>query len=227
MILAKDPVNQEDFDILISQGGSVSLGIMANGMWFADPKKLLFSLARYKFVAKMFEGRKLAVEIGCSDAFFAPIVAQSVEKLTVTDFDPAFIDQADKQKKRLNPKWHYNSFVHDILKAPLPGTYDVAFSLDVMEHIPKEKEDIYLQNIISALHETGELIIGMPSLESQAYASPSSKIGHVNCKSGLDLKKTVEKYFHSVFLFSINDEVVHTGFNKLAHYNLVLCAHLK
>ena len=56
------------------------------------------------------------------------------------------------------------------------------------------------------------LIIGTPSLESQAYASPPSKAGHINCKSGDELKALLSSYFHNVFLFSMNDEVVHTGF---------------
>jgi hypothetical protein len=67
----------------------------------------------------------------------------------------------------------------------------------------------------------------MPSLESQAHASPQSKAGHVNCKSGPELRKAMEKYFHSVFVFSMNDEVVHTGFYPMAHYLLALCTHPK
>ena len=67
------------------------------------------------------------------------------------------------------------------------------------------------------------MIVGMPSLESQKYASYKSKKGHINCKTGDDLKKTFEFFFHNVILFSMNDEVVHTGFNKMAHYLIVLC----
>ena len=63
----------------------------------------------------------------------------------------------------------------------------------------------------------------MPSLESQEYASPQSKAGHVNCKSGNDLKKTLEKHFKNVFVFSMNDEVIHTGYYPMAHYLLALC----
>ena len=33
----------------------------------------------------------------------------------------------------------------------------------------------------------------------------------------------LEKYFKNVFLFSMNDEVVHTGFSKMAHYLICLC----
>jgi len=65
--------------------------------------------------------------------------------------------------------------------------------------------------------------LGIPSIESQTYASPASKEGHINCKTGKDLKLFLEKYFHNVFSFSMNDEVVHTGFEKMAHYLFVIC----
>ena len=78
--------------------------------------------------------------------------------------------------------------------------------------------------ICQSLNTNGVFIAGMPSLESQKYASPQSKAGHVNCKSGLDFKKLLENHFHNVFLFSMNDEVVHTGFSPMAQYLLVLCA---
>jgi hypothetical protein len=62
-------------------------------------------------------------------------------------------------------------------------------------------------------------IFGMLSLESQPYASPQSKAGHVNCKTMLDFKKVMERHFHSVFMFSMNDETVHTGFHKMALFD--------
>jgi hypothetical protein len=71
--------------------------------------------------------------------------------------------------------------------------------------------------------ERGVAIIGMPSLESQPYASEQSRLGHVNCKSAPDLKALMEDFFHNVFMFSMNDEVVHTGFHKMAHYIFALC----
>ena len=59
----------------------------------------------------------------------------------------------------------------------------------------------------------------MPSLESQKYASKQSKEGHVNCKSGENLKKLLNKYFINNFVFSMNDEVVHTGFSDGSLFN--------
>ena len=80
-----------------------------------------------------------------------------------------------------------------------------------------------MRNIVDSLAAPGVLIVGLPSQESQLYASQGSKEGHVNCKTAPDLKALMQKYFHDVFIFSMNDEVVHTGFYKLAHYLFALC----
>jgi hypothetical protein len=70
-------------------------------------------------------------------------------------------------------------------------------------------------------------LIGTPSLESQAHASPISRAGHVNCKTAAQLAELCGEFFHSVFQFSMNDEVVHTGFPAMAHYLFALCADRK
>ncbi|TAK78052.1 MAG: methyltransferase type 12, partial [Gammaproteobacteria bacterium] len=64
-------------------------------------------------------------------------------------------------------------------------------------------------------------------LESQAYASSQSRIGHINCKSGSSFKQFFEQHFRYVFVFSMNDEVVHTGFYPMAHYLFALCCEAK
>jgi len=45
----------------------------------------------------------------------------------------------------------------------------------------------------------------------------------VNCKSGPQLKSLLQNYFEHVFLFSMNDEVVHTGYYPMAHYLIAVC----
>lgn len=100
---------------------------------------------------------------------------------------------------------------------------DAIYSLDVLEHIISDFESTFLTNVCLSLRNNGCAIVGMPSLESQTYASPASRDGHVNCKSGKDLQDLLRQYFEHVFLFSMNDEVVHTGFSKMAHYLLALC----
>lgn len=168
----------------------------------------------------MFSGYQNVLEIGCADAFGTRIVKQECEMVTVVDFDPVFIEDV---KKRNSEDWLLNAKVHDILTGPVSGNFDGIFSLDVLEHIHKKDENIFCRNILSSLNETGVLIIGSPSLQSQMYASPPSKEGHINCKSGDELKELLGQFFEKVFLFSMNDEVVHTGFSPMAHYLLALC----
>ncbi len=216
----KDPVNQHGYEVQ-SRIGPTRLGVLKNWEWHDDPRRFLFSMARYKFVSKMFAGRNNVLELGCGDAFNAPIVLQTVKKLTVADFDPVFIEDA---RSRMKAPWIYDAKVLDLLKDPIEGSYDGIYSLDVLEHIPQEREREVLTKICKALDPNGAVIIGMPSLESQAYASAPSRAGHINCKTMPDLQALLNDFFHNVFMFSMNDEVVHTGYHKMAHYLFGLCA---
>ena len=58
----------------------------------------------------------------------------------------------------------------------------------------------------------------MPSSQSQKYASKLAKKEHVNCKTKKQLKIFLKKYFNCVYMFSMNDEVLHTGFDDMSHY---------
>ncbi len=112
--------------------------------------------------------------------------------------------------------------MHDILSGPVGETFAAGYALDVIEHIPKPDEQRFMSNIAQSLDENGVLNIGTPSIQSQAYASAPSKEGHVNCKDHKELRDLMLEYFHNVFIFSMNDEVVHTGFYPMAHYLLAL-----
>jgi 2-polyprenyl-3-methyl-5-hydroxy-6-metoxy-1,4-benzoquinol methylase len=195
--------------------GLTKLGVEKNANWRSDPKRLVFVLSRYKFVAKMLAGKRRVLEIGCGDAFPARIVLQEVGELHAVDIDPLFIEDA---LERADPDWPFTLAVHDMVAGPVAGEFDAAFSLDVLEHIEPANERRFLENVVASLTQDGVLIIGMPSLESQAYAAPLSKVGHVNCKKGPELKALMLDYFENVFMFSMNDEVVHTGYQPMAQY---------
>jgi SAM-dependent methyltransferase len=207
--------------LAVKEHGNERLGLMSSWAYLDDPKRLAFTLARYKFVSKMLDGKDRVLEVGCGDAFASRIVQQAVGSLVATDFDPSFVKDAND---RMVDGWPFTCFQHDILKAPVPGNFDAAYCLDVLEHIPKRSEKIFLRNMLTPLKQHGVAIIGMPSLQSQIYASPQSKEGHVNCKDQGDLKKLLVKFFHHVFMFSMNDEIVHTGYKQMSHYNIALCS---
>ena len=212
--LTKSPENQRVVD-LIDEIGIETLGIMSSQSWYDDPRGLLFTLARYKFVAKMLRGKRNVLEVGCGDAFHSRLVQQEVEKLSVTDHDPLFIEDI---KRRSPAKWKPVAFVHNMYDGPTKETYDAIYLLDVLEHIDKESEHRFIGHILDSLEDEGMLIIGMPSLESQQHASEISRQGHVNCKSGDELRALLQPLCSQLMVFSMNDEVVHTGFFPMAHY---------
>lgn len=225
--MKKPSTREKQYDVTLKyrdEHGLESLGLMTNQAWHDDPKRLAFTFARYKFVAKMFSGLQRVLEVGCADAFATRIVVQEVKQLTAVDFDPLFIEDV---RARMSDRWRFECFTHDLLAAPVPGKFDGIYALDVLEHIQAKDERAFLTNMLASLAPHGAMIIGMPSLESQAYASPISKEGHVNCKTMPDLKATLEKLFNNVFMFSMNDEVVHTGYHKMAHYLIALCCSKK
>jgi len=221
--MEKSEFREPHFEILREFEDSVGIeqfGLIANHTWNADPKKLGIMMSRYKFVAKMFDGLTNVLEVGCGDAFASRIVLQSVGKLTVSDVDPTFLQDVNS---RLNPRWPMNVELHDMTEKPLSGDFDGVFAMDVFEHIPPKDERKFLRNVCDSMANQGVLILGIPSLESQQYASAANKLGHVNCKSGEQFRSLLREFFHNVFTFSMNDEVVHTGYFPMAHYLISVC----
>lgn len=217
----KEPQYQFEVE-LAERHGFARFGIMSNQTWRDDPRRLLFLLSRYKFVSKMLTGKRSVLEVGCADAFGTRLVLQEVAAVTAIDFDPVFVEDAAERMR--TDGWPCEVRVHDIMQSPVPGPFDAAYSLDVFEHIQPEVEDVFVQNIAASLTPSGVMIIGSPSFASLAHASKGSLEGHVNCKTAPELKRVMERSFENVFMFSMNDEVVHTGYHPMAHYLFAVCA---
>jgi 2-polyprenyl-3-methyl-5-hydroxy-6-metoxy-1,4-benzoquinol methylase len=215
----KEPQYQFLVD-LENNEGTQKLGIMSSQVWRDDPRRLGFVLARYKFVSKMFSGLQRVLEVGCADAFGTRVVRQEVPQVVASDFDSVFIERNETTN---DTKWPVEYRVHDMIAGPLAEDFDGVYSVDVLEHIPREQENLFLGNMAASLQEHGICIVGSPSLESQPYASPPSKAGHVNCKSGPEMREVMSRFYHNVLLFSMNDEVMHTGYHAMAHYLFAVC----
>lgn len=186
-----------------------------------DPKRFGFLISRHKFVSKMLDGRKNVLEIGCQEGLGTLVVSKTVEKITAVDFYKPHIDAAIEGMAPVIKNATFKG--HDMIDGPVPGSFDGAYTLDVFEHIDPDQADLFMQNIVASLTENGTLIVGIPSLESQQYASKAAAAGHINCLTGPDLRSFCEKYFHNVYSFGMNDEVLHTGYMPMCQYLFVLC----
>ena len=173
-----------------------------------DPKHLGFVLARYHFVARMLQGAHSVLEVGCGDGTGAQVVRSSVEYLALIDADRNSVGE-----------WH--DMVADGPYDLMP--WDAVYALDVLEHIEPTDEDVFFRNINASLKPRGTVIIGSPSLESQPYASELSRRYHVNCKTGQQMRETLGRHYHNVFMFGMNDSALHTGFDQMCHYRLAVC----
>jgi 2-polyprenyl-3-methyl-5-hydroxy-6-metoxy-1,4-benzoquinol methylase len=214
----KEPQYQIQIETFNEKGLS-QLGLMTSHIWRTDPRHLGFLLSRYKFCAKMLTGKNSVLEVGCGDGFGIPIVLQSVKSVHATDFDPLFIANA----KQINAERTGVSFqVLDITKQKIDQKFDAVYSLDVIEHIDAKEENVYLSHICEALPKDGLCIIGTPNINSSQYASIWSQQGHINMKDEHSLRELLLKYFTNVFIFSMNDEVVHTGYYPMAHYLMAI-----
>ena len=174
-----------------------------------NPQHVAFWAARYKHVSRILAGEKRVIEIGCGNGFMGAMVKQTVGLLIQTDVYPPKGSSIEQWNPAERP---YKK-----------GKFTAAYALDVLEHILPRDEDVFLENICASLTEHATCIIGMPSLESQPYASEESRMEHRNCKTESQLRETLQRHFVKVYLFGMNDEAINTGFAPLQHYRLALC----
>lgn len=185
-----------------------------------DPRLVGFIAARHKLVAKVLEGLNI-LEIGCQEGFGTLFVAPYVRSITCIDFYAPFIEGFQKYMAPWLPNCQVKQ--GDITKEFFEGQFDGAFALDVLEHIEAGQEHMFWENICKSISPKATVIVGMPSLESQVYASEASRLGHVNCKTGSDLKKAASEFFSNVMLLSMNDEMLHNGYLPMSHYIFAVC----
>lgn len=194
-----------------------SLGGMSRQAYEDDPKRLCFTLARYKHTAKMLAGCKRVLEVGCADGFGTRIVRQHVQSLVAIDADERSIHEAQIAS---SPQWPVEFRVGDVCDPEVTRgeSWDAVYALDVLEHVLPDGE------FLRALRDAAPVaVIGTPSAESQVHASRLSRLGHVNCYSGEGLRERLLCFWTNVFLFTMHDEILGTSYAPMAHYLLALC----
>ena len=216
---SKEPQYQVQIETL-AKLGPVQMGPTASHSWRSDPRRLLFFLSRYKFCAKMLAGKKNALEVGCGDGFGMRLVLQTVPHVHGIDFDPIFVEWAAEHARKEGLSCDFSLL--DITRKLPPGIYDSAYSLDLIEHIEPSQEHLFWSNIYGVLEADAVFIVGTPNKSSSAYASLWSQKGHINLQTHDQLYSSMVRYFKNVIMFSMNDEIVHTGFYPMAHYLLCM-----
>ena len=144
-----------------------------------------------------------------------------VDRLTF-DYDSRFIADSEEFYASSSQVSHVT---HDFVLRPLPKNFDGFYCLDVLEHISPEDEQQFISNAISSCSLDALFVFGMPTLDSQSIIPENKRDpGHINCKTKDGLRKSMNQHFSTVIMFSMNDEVVHTGHDSMSHYIFAVCS---
>ena len=195
---------------------SVDLGPWTSYSLLNDPKHMGFVLARYKFCAKMFDGMDRVIEVGCGDAFGTPIVAQHAKEVLAIEPDARHIASNKKRLSRIANITFRQGTIQDLRLPKI--SFDGAYSIDVIEHLDGHLNDPFVTSQAGILKKDGVCIIGTPNITANEYASERSHVQHINLHSQKSLHALMAKYFKRVFMFGMNDEVLHTGYAPMCHY---------
>lgn len=206
----------------IQKSYSLKLGSHSSYQLINSPRRIIFSLSRYKFAAKMIGDGKNILELGSSDGLGLYILSEFANKATGVDFDDEVINFAKKNIKKNNV-----NFLCDDFLGKKYGLFDAVVSFDVIEHIDRKNEKIFLNTICDNLVFNGICIIGTPNIKAKKYSSKIVNDAHINLYSALRLKKLMGRYFNNVFIFGANDEIIHTGFYSMSQYLIVMGCHKK
>jgi hypothetical protein len=220
----------------------------------ARPSQSAAVLARYNFVAQLLARRHDVAEYGCIDDLGSRMVLQKVRKLSLYDPDPKRIGEIPKELYEL---LQFAVYAHDVGSAPLPKMHDAIYSLDTLPYVSRSDEDRYLRNLCRSLSRPQDiLIIGCASFagsddgaagwdpafpaargsrdrSDSEWPAESSETFDVLTRSrpyprtGAMLKALLERYFETVFLFSMAGLAIRPGAPDEADYLFALCSHKK
>ena len=179
---------------------------------------LLRTMARYKFVANLVEGKNV-LDIGCGEGLGTWMLSKYTNFIIGIDTDKKALKFA-KKNYLIKDKNYYA--IKNILEPNDSIDFDCSIAIDVIEHIPQNKEDLFIKSICKTISYNGFCIIGTPNINMKTYESSEAKAGHINMYDEKRLRKLMEKYFHNVFIFGMNDEVIYTGFKPMCQYLMAI-----
>lgn len=130
---------------------------------------------------------KKILDIGCSYGWFEKKVNA---KIIAIDLCKKDLEIAKKQVKKEGVKFEYGSALN--LRKYKKNYFDFAVMFDVIEHLPKNKEEIALLEISRVLKKGGTLIISTPAKNFTKFLDPAWYFGHRHYTSTY-LKKLLEK----------------------------------
>jgi len=179
-----------------------------------DAGSLLAHLARYIFVARQLRGHESLIEVGAGTGYGAMTLSKSIKR--TVGFDP-YVDS-----KILNENWGSEklSFVDSIIGL---ADFDVIVSLEVIEHMPRNEADGFLESLKSLGHAKSKWFISTPRVLPENERTENRKRAHPFEYTVQEFRNVLEDHFTHVHLFSQNDGVISSQNSKMAWNFVAIC----
>lgn len=194
-------------------------GKMGDQKWMIEnPLMTTIKFSRFKFASKLISQNDTLLDIGCGQGLSSIFFSDYCKFVYGVDLLSDFLNHNRKNIKFIKKN------IFNIHKKNFNRKINIITLIDFIEHFKKSDGALILSKCSKLLEKKGgTLIIGTPSVYSSKYRSKRSKKQHIHEYDGMELKNLCSQYFNRTFLFSMNDELVHTGFYKLAWFNFVIC----
>lgn len=198
----------------------VTLGPQASQQYLEAPEHLAMVLARYRAAAALVGGAATVLEVGCGEGIGAAILARGRNRYLGIDADGAALAAVAETRPGVEVR------LADALTFRQDGVvehpFDAVVALDVIEHIPNEREAAFMDALAGVLiRPHGVCVIGTPSANAEHLASPQSRAGHVNLYTPERLGALLRRHFRVVQEFGMQDTSLHVGHPGMRHYLLV------
>ena len=209
----------------------LELGPNLADRYINDPKRVGFYMARYAATAKLLRGCHSILDIGSGDSFASITFLNDTvaSDILCIDFDEALVAHANQNLRpaldlaRPNDsqriRFERRDFLTDDYFLPVEGVC----CLDVIEHLQPSDSDAFFSRATDVILDGGIAVFGTPNRLASQYASAHSEVGHTNLYDATMLRDQLERHFNRVIILSMNDSVVHFGFEGMAHYLLAAC----
>lgn len=196
------------------------LGPQVSQQWLEAPDHLVMVGARYRVAAALIGSAQAVLEAGSGEGVGARILVKGRQRYCGVDNDADAVKIAQETVGNAVVSFAELDLTNVFF---VPGTlYDAVVSLDVIEHIPAEQESAFMGSLVAALRMHGVMVVGTPSASFEHLASPQSKAGHINLYTHDRLRALMEKHFHTVMMFGMQDTALHLGHPDARHYHMAV-----
>ncbi len=185
----------------------VELGSHWSRTYRHDPACLPHVLSKYKFSSKIACRGGSILELNCSEGIGASILAENMDAYLGIDANAEAIAAAKKNFS--SPKFQ---FIQDEFLKQQYTPAETLIGFDIMTQHPALHIQSYLNMVYNHLTSHGICVLGEPYTTARNYGGTLDPFP--------SLRQEMERYFHYVFPFSMQEEIVSAGLSLSASYIL-------